>query len=88
MRRTGLVFIGWLIVHPDHQNQGTGKQLMYGIERCFAATGRFELFTGSKSKKNIRFCQNLGYRIFWHENLNNFIEFVYLEKISSRGSSA
>jgi ribosomal protein S18 acetylase RimI-like enzyme len=72
--------IGRLIVHPDHQNKGLGKQLMNRVEEAFSGSLRFELFTGSKSGKNLSFYQKLGYQIFRYEKLNDAIEFVYLEK--------
>jgi ribosomal protein S18 acetylase RimI-like enzyme len=84
--KNGTSHIGRLIVHPDHQNKGIGKRLMHEIENCFATTGRFELFTGSKSEKNLHFYQKLGYRIFNYEKLNDAIEFVYLEKIMASKS--
>ena len=68
------------MVHPDYQNQGIGKRLMTEIEDCFKKTERFEIFTGSKSKKNISVYQKLGYHIYQPEKLNNGIEFVYLGK--------
>lgn len=77
----GTCYIGRLIVHPDCQSRGIGRRLINGIEKYFENSGRFELFTGSKSGKNVQFYQNLGYHIFKYERLNDAIEFVYLEKI-------
>jgi ribosomal protein S18 acetylase RimI-like enzyme len=73
--------IGRLIVNPDHQNKGIGKQMMNRIEEEFSDSLRFELFTGSRSGKNLAFYQKLGYRIFRYGKLNDMIEFAYLEKI-------
>jgi N-acetylglutamate synthase-like GNAT family acetyltransferase len=73
-------YIGRVIVHPDYQNRGIGKTLMKEIENCFTEVKRYELFTGSKSVKNICFYRKLGYSIFKTEKLNNQVDLVYLEK--------
>ncbi|MDM5340295.1 GNAT family N-acetyltransferase [Fictibacillus enclensis] len=64
--KDGICYIGKLMVHPDCQNQGIGKRLMSEIERLFTNVD-YELFTGSKSYKNIAFYESLGYRGFKHE---------------------
>ncbi len=46
-------FIGKLIVHPEFQNRGIGRSLMSAIESQFDNSDFYELFTGSKSRKNI-----------------------------------
>lgn len=76
----GTCHIGRLIVHPDHQNKGLGKQLMDRIETEFPGSTRFELFTGSKSGKNLAFYQKLGYHIFRYGKLNDAVELAFLEK--------
>jgi ribosomal protein S18 acetylase RimI-like enzyme len=73
-------YIGRAIVHPDYQNRNIGKELMREIESCFHASKRYELFTGSKSAKNINFYKKLGYSIFKTEKLNKQVDLVYLEK--------
>ena len=75
-------FIGRLIVHPDHQNKGIGTRLMTEIENHFRHSERFELFTGHKSEKNIRFYKNLGYKIYKIKKVNENIKFIYLEKMT------
>jgi ribosomal protein S18 acetylase RimI-like enzyme len=59
----GTCYIGRLAVHPAFQNQGAGAALMKTVEGCFSPQ-RFELFTGSKSVKNIHLYEKLGYTIF------------------------
>lgn len=78
-----ICYIGRVIVHPDHQNRGIGKILMKDIENAFNGCKRYELFTGSKSIRNIYFYEKLGYSIFKTEKLTDEIEFVYLEKINT-----
>ncbi|MDF1532769.1 MAG: GNAT family N-acetyltransferase [Methanolobus sp.] len=78
--KNGSCFIGRLIVHPNYQNKGIGRKLMCEIEKRFINANRFELFTGHKSDKNIRFYENLGYNIIRTEQINETLKFVYLEK--------
>jgi ribosomal protein S18 acetylase RimI-like enzyme len=59
----GTCFIGRLAVHPEFQNQGAGTALMKAVEGRFSPE-RFELFTGSRSVKNIHLYEKLGYTIF------------------------
>jgi hypothetical protein len=56
---------------------------MQAIEEKFQDVPRFELFTGSKSERNLYLYQKLGYRIFKHEQLSDIAELVYLEKENS-----
>jgi len=79
--RDGTCHIGRLIVHPDHQNRGIGKQLMSRIETEFPDSRRFEIFTGTKSEKNLAFYQNLGYHPFRYEKLNEKVDMVFLHKV-------
>lgn len=76
----GTCYIGRLIVHPDYQNMGIGKLIMKDMEALFKDCQRYELFTGSKSNKNIQFYEKLGYSIFKSDPIAEGIEFVYFEK--------
>jgi len=76
----GTCYIGRLIVHPDFQNRGIGAKLLREIEERFAHAGRYELFTGEKSERNLYFYQKWGYRIFRKEELTDKVTLVYLEK--------
>jgi len=75
--------IGRLIVHPDFQNLGLGKQLMNAIEVHFKLTERFELFTGNKSTKNVSFYKKLGYEIYDNQKINEDLTLVYMEKLNT-----
>jgi ribosomal protein S18 acetylase RimI-like enzyme len=79
--KEGTCYIGRLIVHPDFQNQGIGKELMNGIEETFKEARRFELFTGHKSEKNLHLYEKLGYRVFKTVKANERLTIVFLEKI-------
>lgn len=75
------VYIGRLIVNPDHQNQGIGTKLLDKIESCFPNFKRFELITGYKSEKNISIYTKRGYRIFKKEKFSDGLYLLYLEKV-------
>ncbi|SHE15109.1 Predicted acetyltransferase [Chlamydia abortus] len=59
----GTCRIGKLMVNPNYQNKGIGKMLMHAIEALFPKS-RYELFTGSKSEKNIALYKKQDYRVF------------------------
>jgi len=72
--------IGRLIVHPDLQGKGIGTQLMLAVEAEFPMAKQFELFTGSKSARNISLYEKLGYIIFMRKQLSELVELVFMEK--------
>jgi len=74
-------YVGRLAVSPEKQNQGIGAALMKAIEGYFKPK-RFELFVGSKSEKNKRRYQKLGYSIFKKEpyGCGSAIEIFFMEK--------
>ena len=74
--------IGKLIVDPNHQNKGVGRMLMNSIEELLPKS-RYELFTGSKSEKNITLYKKLGYIAFRERLITPDFSLVYLEKKSS-----
>lgn len=76
----GNVYIGKLMVHPEKQQQGIGTKLLLEIEKIYPEQ-RYELFTSTKSKKNIVLYERLGYRIFDEKQITNELRFVYLEKV-------
>lgn len=77
--KNGTAYIGKLMVHPDHRCKGYGTMLINEIEKCFPDC-RFELFTSTRSKDNIRLYQKLGYMIFDRKEITDELVFVYLEK--------
>ena len=76
----GTVYIGKLMVHPAYQGQGIGTKLLVEIEKCYTHV-RYELFTSTRSKKNIQMYEHLGYKVFNEKQVNEEIRFVYLEKM-------
>jgi GNAT superfamily N-acetyltransferase len=76
------VYVGKLIVHPDYQNKGYGTKLLNTIEALFP-NKPFELFTSSKSEKNLWIYGKNGYREFKRMKTADDMEFVFLEKYGS-----
>lgn len=77
----GTVFIGKLVVHPEEQGKGIGTKLLLSIEKEFRCN-RYELFTSTKSKRNIELYEKLGYQVFSERKITDELRFVYLEKES------
>ena len=78
--KDGTCFVGRLAVLPAMQNHGVGASLMNEVEKYFKP-GRFELFVGTKSSKNIHLYKKSGYSIFKKENYGcGDIEVFYMEK--------
>jgi len=77
----GTVYIGKLMVHPDHQGKGLGRQLLTAIEQKFPGK-RYELFTSCKSDRNLHLYETAGYVCFRKETNSAGIAFAYMEKVS------
>ncbi len=75
----GTVYIGKLMVHPDHRRKGYGRRLLEEIEGYYSGK-RYELFTSTKSINNIRLYQNSGYKEFNRRIFKDDLIFVYMEK--------
>lgn len=73
------LYIGKLIVAPECQNRGIGKQLLRSVEEYFP-NHRYELFTSTRSLKNISIYEKSGYHEFKREQIREDLSFVYLEK--------
>lgn len=76
----GTVYIGKLMVHPSKQGQGIGTQLLLAMEKQYPKQ-RYELFTSTRSEKNIALYRKFGYKIFNEEQVTGELRFVYLEKV-------
>ena len=76
----GLCLVGRLIVQPEFQGQGIGTQLMRHIEGEFPQTRKFELFTGSRSARNILLYERLGYSRAREKVVSPAITLVFMEK--------
>ena len=78
--KAGTVYIGKLMVRPDHQKKGYGKRLLLEAEKYYPGK-RYELFTSTRSKDNIRLYESAGYREFDRKAVDDELVFVYMEKI-------
>ena len=79
----GTTYIGKLIVHPDRQGRGIGKKLLSSIERECSAK-RYELFTSSKSIRNLQLYQRNGYVKFREQTESDELTFIFFEKYASQ----
>lgn len=79
----GTLYIGKLMVHPKMQGQGIGTQLLKAMEKAHPNM-RYELFTSSKSTRNIRLYERLGYVRFRTQQITPDLAFVFLEKCEKK----
>ena len=73
------LFIGKLMVLPDLQGKGIGTRLLSEIERI-CPHSRYELFTSSKSERNIKLYERQGYKKYKEQDLSDDLKLIYLEK--------
>ncbi len=78
--KAGTVYIGKLMVRPDHQKKGYGKRLLLEAEKYYPGK-RYELFTSTRSKDNIRLYESAGYIEFDRKAVDDELIFVYMEKV-------
>lgn len=67
------------MVHPKMQKKGIGSKLLLEIENEYP-NQRYELFTSTRSERNIALYQKLGYKIFDEKQVTEELRFVYMEK--------
>ena len=61
MDHQGICYVGRLSIHPDYQNRGYGRAMLAALEKAFPQCAAFELFTGSRSVKNLHLYESAGY---------------------------
>jgi GNAT superfamily N-acetyltransferase len=82
----GVLHIGKLMVRPDLQGQGLGTKLLKEIERT-CPHERYELFTSTKSERNIKLYERIGYVKFKERDMGGGLNFVYLRKTANLKTS-
>ena len=78
--KDGTVYIGKLMVDPDHRRKGYGRRILLEVEKYFPGK-RYELFTSTRSKSNIRLYESCGYNQFDQKAVDEELVFVYMEKV-------
>lgn len=71
--------VGKLIVHPDFQNKGIGKALMYEIEKYFPVCLKFTLFTGEETPNTFHLYTKVGYHVVYKKEIDG-INLIHMEK--------
>lgn len=78
-KKENTVYIGKLMVHPEHQGNGLGKRLLAAIENEFSGC-KFELYTACKSDRNLHLYETSGYGRFKEETDETGIRFAFFKK--------
>lgn len=79
----GRCYIENVIVLPDFQNRGIGKELILHLENELSDCDSYELFTGKDTPKNVPFYEGLGYKIVSEKPATKTDPiFVIMEKIN------
>lgn len=73
-------YIGKLIVEKTKQNKGLGSRLLLEMETKFPTVEAYELFTGSKSEKNLYLYHKLGYEKSGLKQISDSLTLVVLKK--------
>lgn len=71
--------VGKLIVHPDFQGKGIGRELMCEIERYFPYCHKLSLFTAEETPNTFHLYSKVGYEIVSRQKIGD-INMIIMEK--------
>ena len=74
-----LVEVGRVMTHPDYRLQGLAKRLLSEVDEKHPDKTK-ELYTCTKSWKNIRLYEKMGYETYREITENSGLSFVYMRK--------
>ncbi len=84
---TGHIEIGRVMVAQEFRNQGIAKGLMTAVEELTHAKV-FELYTCTRSYKNLNLYEKLGYKTYKVEQGDKDLSFAYMRKILLTGEES
>lgn len=85
MDENKICHIGKLIVHPDFQNKGIGRELMNEIETYFPYCHKFSLYTGEETPNTLHLYSRVGYDIVCRKKIEDISMIIMKkEKLSYR----
>lgn len=74
--------VGRLVVAPDMQGQGIGRQLLVAIEQ-YVPAARFTLHTGHRSVGNLGLYRSVGYELAREERVADTLTLIHLDKLAT-----
>lgn len=78
--KDGSLYIGRLMVHPDHRQKGLGQKLFLDIQSRLPHT-RVWLCTCQQVTHTYEFYQRQGFKTYQSEEVGKGLTWVYMEKI-------
>ncbi len=74
-----MIEIGRVMTHPDHRLQGLAQKLLDEVDKTYPDKMK-ELYTCTKSWKNIRLYEKMGYESYSEVTEPSGLSFVYMRK--------
>ncbi len=77
--------IGKLVVDPEFQRRGIGRALMEAIEKRFAHTAGYVLFTSADTPESCNLYRQLGYAVIAKKEAGGLL-MLFMSKVNLAGS--